>query len=119
MDEKPLDFVASALADLRAFPEDARRRAGFELHQVQQGRSPSDWKPMAIVGRGVLEIRVRTRVEHRIFYVARFDEAVYVLHAFQKKTQKTPKRDIELARARLAQVVATRAAGASSRKERS
>ena len=118
MDEKPLDFVGSTLADLRAFPQDARRRAGFELHQVQQGLSPSDWKPMATVGAGVLEIRIHTGVEHRIFYLAKFEEAVYVLHPFEKKTQKTPKRDIELARARLAEVLAKRAAAKPSRKER-
>jgi phage-related protein len=119
MDEKPVDFVGSALADLRAFSYDARRRAGFELHQVQQGLSPSDWKPMSIVGPGVSEIRIHTDNEHRIFYIAKFDEAVYVLHAFEKKTQKTPRRDIELARARLEQVVAKRAAAASRRKDRS
>lgn len=65
MDEKPLQFEASALADLRDFPEGARRRAGFELHQVQQGRLPSDWKPIASVGPGVLEIRIHTGTEHR------------------------------------------------------
>lgn len=106
--EKPLDFVGSSLVDLRAFPEAARRRAGFELHQVQRGLSPSDFKPMPIVGSGVLEIRIRTDVEHRIFYVEKFDEVVYVLHAFEKKAQKTPKREVDLARARLAEVLARR-----------
>jgi len=72
---------------------------------------------MATVGPGVMEIRIRTAIEHRIFYVAKFEEAVYVLHAFEKKTRKTPKRDIGLARARLAQVVATRAGAVSSRED--
>jgi phage-related protein len=109
MAEKPLNFVGSSLAELRGFPGDARRRAGFELHQVQQGLSPSDSKPLKLVGLGVLEIRIHTGTEHRVFYIAKFEEAVYVLHAFEKKTQKTPKRDIELGRARLAQVLAERA----------
>jgi phage-related protein len=108
MAEKPLAFVGSSRLDLRAFPPDARRRAGFELHQVQQGLAPSDSKPMKLVGPGVLEIRIHTEREHRVFYVAKFEEAVYVLHAFEKKTQKTPKRDIDMGRARLALVVTQR-----------
>jgi phage-related protein len=74
---------------------------------------------MSVVGPGVSEIRIRTEVEHRIFYVAKFEEAVYVLHAFEKKTQKTSKHDIDLARTRLAQVVAKRASAESGRKEKS
>ena len=68
-----------------AFPEDARRAAGYQLGRVQQGLLPTDWKPMTTVGPGVIEIRVHTRVERRIFYVAKFEEAVYVLHAFEKQ----------------------------------
>lgn len=117
MDEKPLTWVGSALDDIRAFPDDARSRAGFELHQVQRGLAPSDWKPMSAIGPGVAEIRIRTALEHRVFYVAKFPEAVYVLHAFEKKTQKTPKREIDLARARLAAVLAKRKVAASLEKE--
>lgn len=62
---------------------------------------PSDWKPMTTVGPGVIEIRIHTGVEHRIFYVAKFEEAVYVLHAFEKRTRQTPQLEIELARKRL------------------
>jgi phage-related protein len=116
MGEKPLEWVGSTLRDVRGFPDDARRRTGFELHQVQLGLAPSDWKPMPVVGAGVAEIRIRTAVEHRVFYVARFDEAVYVLHAFEKKTQKTPKREIDLARARLATVLAERTVAAKLQK---
>ena len=108
MDEKPLAFVGSSREDLRTFPDNARRRAGFELSQVQRGLLPTDWKAMSSVGSGVMEIRIRTGVEHRVFYTARLDDAVYVLHAFEKKGQKTPKRDIELGRARLAEVLAQR-----------
>ena len=109
--DKPILWVASSLSDLRAFPEDARRVAGFELRRVQQGVQPTDYKPMATVGPGVEEIRVRTRQEHRVFYVARFEEGVYVLHAFEKRSRKTPTREIEVARTRLQDVLAARRRG--------
>ncbi|MEW5930367.1 MAG: type II toxin-antitoxin system RelE/ParE family toxin [Gemmatimonadota bacterium] len=108
MYEKPLAWLGSSLRDLRAFPEAARRRAGFELSLVQQGLPPADWKPMPEVGRGVVEIRIHTGTEHRVFYLARFEEAVYVLHAFEKKTQKTARREIELASTRLAELIRVR-----------
>jgi phage-related protein len=82
------------------FPADARRRCGFQLRKVQQGLDPDDWKPMTSVGAGFREIRVRTEVAHRVFYVATFDEAVYVLHAFEKRTPKTATQDVQLARDR-------------------
>jgi phage-related protein len=108
MDLKPLAFVGKALEDLRAFPADARRRAGFELDQVQRGLMPTDWKPVKSVGSGVFEIRIHTGVEHRVFYVAKFEEAVYVLHAFEKKRQRTSKRDLELGRERLSELLVQR-----------
>jgi phage-related protein len=95
---KPVEFRGSALDDLRAFPEAARREAGYQLDQVQHGREPDDWKPMTTVGRGVQEIRIRdSSGAFRVLYVAKFDDAVYVLHCFQKKTQKTGKADLNLA----------------------
>jgi phage-related protein len=105
---KPLFWAGSTLQDLRAFPEDARRIAGHELHLVQQGLEPDDWKAMAGVGPGVYELRIRTAVEHRIFYVAKFAEGVYVLHTFQKTTQQTAQRDLELARERYREVLRQR-----------
>jgi phage-related protein len=96
MTDKPIKWIGGAKKDLMDFSDDARRQAGFELRSVQQGDLPSDFKPMFIVGRGVEEIRIRTEDAYRIFYVARFEEAIYVLHAFQKKTQKTSRSDIEL-----------------------
>jgi phage-related protein len=95
MATKPLFWVGSALKDLREFPADARRDAGHELHLVQMGLAPSDWKPMPGVGPGVVEVRIHSAEEHRVFYVAKFAEAIYVLHAFRKTTQKTSKQDIE------------------------
>ena len=82
--------------------------AGFQLRRVQRGLEPSDWKPMAAVGTGVREIRIHTETEHRVFYVARFDEGVYVLHAFEKRTRKTPKRNLALARSRYRELLETR-----------
>ena len=92
--------MGSSLSDLKEFPAETRRAAGFELSFVQQGLEPSDWKPMNSVGAGVREIRVHVLGEWRVLYVAKFAAAIYVLHAFQKKTQKTRREDIELARAR-------------------
>ena len=101
---KRLEFVGSSLEDIRVFPAEARRAAGFELSFVQRGLDPSDWKPMNEVGAGVREIRIHVVGEWRILYVAKFAEAVYVLHVFQKKTQKTRREDIELARKRYRQI---------------
>jgi len=107
--EKPLCWLGSSLDDLRAFPADARRDAGYQLGRVQQGLQPIDWKPMTTVGTGVVEIRVHTRLEHRVFYVAKFEEAVYVLHAFEKRTRKTPQPEIALAQKRLTDLIRRRA----------
>ena len=98
IDSKPVEFRGSALEDLRAFPQAVRREAGYQLDRVQHGREPDDWKPMSTVGRGVQEIRIRDAAgAFRVLYVAKFDDAVYVLHCFQKKTQKTSKADLNLA----------------------
>ena len=98
VESKPVEFRGSALDDLRAFPAAARREAGYQLDRVQRGREPDDWKPMNAVGRGVREIRIRDATgAFRVLYVAKFDDAVYVLHCFQKKTQKTSKADLSLA----------------------
>ncbi len=108
MADKPLVWLGSSLEDLRAFPDDARQEAGFQLRRVQKGLAPPDWKPMATVGLGVIEIRIHTAQAYRVFYVAKFAEAVYVLHAFNKRTQKTPRRDIELAQRRYSELMRTR-----------
>jgi phage-related protein len=98
MRSKRLEFRGSSLADLRAFPAPARRAAGFQLDRVQNGKHPQDWKPMASIGNGVNEIRIRDENgAFRVVYVAKFEEAVFVLHCFTKKTQKTGKPDLEIA----------------------
>ncbi len=98
--DKPLTWIGSSREDLLQFPAEVRRRVGFELRAVQRGDEPSDCKPMPIVGAGVYELRLQTGGAYRVFYIAKFQEAVYVLHAFQKKTQKTTKRDIALGQQR-------------------
>jgi len=97
---KDVIFLGSSLDGLRAFPDDARREAGFQIDAVQRGKEPDDWKPMKSVGQGVREIRIHREGSYRVVYVAKFEEGVYVLHAFQKTTQKTPRKDIEFARSR-------------------
>jgi phage-related protein len=101
---KPIEWMGSSRKDLRAFPAEARREAGHDLFLVQKGKPPRDWKPMQSVGPGASEIRIRTwsggRLEHRVVYVAKFREAVYVLHAFQKRTPATASQDLETARER-------------------
>lgn len=90
MADKALVWVGSSRRDVRAFPARARRLVGFPLRRVQQGLHPDDWKPMTTVGTGVREIRIHVAGAHRVFYVATRPEAIYVLHAFEKKTRKTP-----------------------------
>ena len=94
---KPLRWLGDSRRRIGDFPDEARQRAGFELWEIQQGNDPSDWKPMPTVGPGVKEIRVHSDTEYRVMYVAKFEEAVYVLHAFVKKTQRTSKQDLEIA----------------------
>lgn len=105
---KKLIWVGTTLAEVRNLPTDPRRRVGYQLLRVQHGEEPEDWKPMSTIGGGVCEIRIHAEGEYRVFYVASFDDGVYVLHAFQKKTQRTRQADIELGRARYAEVVRAR-----------
>lgn len=93
---------------MRAFPEDARREAGHELFQVQRGLEPSDWKPINSVGAGVREIRIHTGSDYRVLYIAKFAEAIYVIHAFEKRTRQTLQADINLAKRRLSDLKQTR-----------
>lgn len=98
---KPVHFVGTSREDLRRLPGSVQETAGFQLFKVQQGKEPDDWKPMPAVGLGVQELRVRDeRGAFRVFYVAKFDEAVYVLHVFQKRSQRTGRRDLEVGKIR-------------------
>ena len=97
MTERPLVWLGDSREAIRAFPEDARKIAGFQL-----------W-PMPSAGLGVQEIRIHTGSEHRVFYIAKFAEAVYVLHAFEKRARRTPQADLDLARQRLRLLINQRA----------
>lgn len=102
---RPIVFLGDALEHLKAFPESVRKEAGVQLHKLQLGVDPTDWKPMTTIGVGVREIRIRDDAgAFRILYIAKIGDAIYVLHAFQKKTQQTAKRDLDLAARRLLQI---------------
>lgn len=99
---KEIVWLGSSKAALKAFPATVMDDMGHQLFLVQCGLEPDDWKPMTTVGTGVKEIRVKdVSGIFRTVYLAARPEAIYVLHCFQKKTQQTARRDIELARKRL------------------
>ncbi|MBE9114435.1 type II toxin-antitoxin system RelE/ParE family toxin [Lusitaniella coriacea LEGE 07157] len=100
MSDKPIFWLGTARKDLANFPDFVKRKMGFQLRSLQQGQQPTDFKPIPAVGQGVEEIRVQVGEAYRVFYVAKFSEAIYVLHAFQKKTQKTSKTDLKLGKQR-------------------
>ena len=104
---KPIHWVGSTLDDVREFPDNIKRELGFDLDLVQQGLLPRDFKAMQNLGSGVMEIRVRDiSGAFRLVYVAKFADAIYCLHSFQKKTQKTSPKDLEIIKARYAAVKA-------------
>lgn len=90
---------------VRGYPINVRREIGYNLDRVQRGLDPCDWKPMVGVGSGVKEIRIHEENEYRVLYVAKFEEAIYVLHTFVKKTQQTAKKDIDIAKKHYAEVL--------------
>jgi phage-related protein len=106
---KEIEFLANSRKQLQGFPEKARRRAGFELRQLQLGLAPADFKPMPSIGPGVEEMRIwENEGTFRVIYLTRMEDAIYVLHAFQKKAQATSQRDLELSRKRLNALLAER-----------
>ncbi|MFZ6757871.1 type II toxin-antitoxin system RelE/ParE family toxin [Undibacterium sp. Ji50W] len=109
--DKEIRWVGSSYDDLLNFPHEPRREAGFQLSKVQAGLEPDDWKPFDDVGSGVREIRIRDATGiFRVMYVAKFEEAIYVLHSFQKKTEATSKRDKDITEARYRAIVQERKA---------
>ena len=108
MTHRPILWVGSAREDLRTFPDSARRRAGQELDLLQQGLEPHDFKPMPSIGAGVYALRIRSAGAFRVFYVAKFAEGLYDLHAFQKKTQQTGRLDVELGAKRYREILRQR-----------
>jgi phage-related protein len=112
MNKKPIHWQGSALHDIKnddIFTLDARKEAGHQLHQVQQGLDPDDWKPFDTVGPGTKEIRINLNDGwFRVMYVAKFPEAVYVLHCFKKKSNATSKHDKEVTASRYKAVIQQR-----------
>ena len=107
--EKEIRWVASSYDDILAFPLEVRRQAGFQLSKVQAGLNPEDWKPFSEIGAGTCEIRIRgADGTFRLLYVAKFAEAIYVLHCFQKKTRETSLQDKSIAEVRYRAVVSER-----------
>lgn len=98
--QKPLVFIGTSLSDLRDLPAVAKQRCGYQLSLVENGEEPDDWKPFGTVGKGVKEIRVACEGAFRVLYVADRPDGIYVLHVFRKTTEKTEKRDVDLAKAR-------------------
>ena len=107
-DLKPVAWLGDSLTRVREASADIRSDVGYQLQQVQRGEVPADFKTMPDVGSGVIEIRVHSDNEFRVFYVARFKEALYVLHCFVKKSRKTPKADIDLGKKRYAALLSAR-----------
>jgi len=105
---KGIEFLGASLKTVREFPALAKREAGLQLDRVQRGLDPTDWKPMKSVGQGVREIRIQHEGQYRVIYVASFEKRVYVLHAFQKKTQKTSRQDLDTAKRALKEVLERR-----------
>lgn len=106
MKMKGIEFYGRSLDEIRDFPAAAKREAGHQLDRVQRGHDPTDWKPMSSIGLGVREIRIQERGQYRVIFIAKFEDVIHVLHAFQKKTQKTRKQDIAAAKHALKQVLA-------------
>lgn len=106
---KELRWIGSAYADLLRFPDESRRQAGFQLGKIQAGLEPDDWKPFDNLGNGIRELRIQERAgSFRVMYVAKFEEAVYILHAFQKTTRATSHRDREVVSFRYRAVIKAR-----------
>jgi len=104
--EKEIRWVGSSYQDILKFPAEPRKEAGFQLGKVQAGLEPDDWKPFNDVGVGTKEIRIRDATGiYRVMYVAKFKQAIYVLHCFQKKTEATTKQDKAIAETRYRAVV--------------
>ncbi|WP_413529358.1 type II toxin-antitoxin system RelE/ParE family toxin [Rahnella inusitata] len=106
---KDIDWRGSSLKDLRDFPVDAKKRAGYELEQIQHGLAPTEWKSINHWGAGVVEIKLDAVAgTFRVVYVAKFEEAIYILHCFQKKNQQTSPKDVAIIKARYAEIVRER-----------
>lgn len=104
--EKPIYWVGTSLKDLLSLPDDVKREAGYQLHRIQNGLDPENWKPFKEIGLGVKEIRISDDGDaFRVIYIAKFSEKIYVLHSFQKKSQKTSLKDTKIAKTRYSAII--------------
>lgn len=109
MSEKPLNWLGNSKKIYDEFSEETKDDLGYNLGRVQNNEVPQDFKPMTTVGKGVYELRFSDgKTFSRVMYIAKFEEAVYVLHAFEKKTNSTEKQDIDLAKTRLKELISNR-----------
>lgn len=102
---KEINWLGNSHETVKRYSSSVKQEIGYNLDKVQRGFEPNDWKPMSAVGRGVKEIRIHEENEYRVLYVAKFEDSIYVLHAFVKKTQQTLKREIDLAKQRYAEMI--------------
>ncbi len=103
---RAVEWVGSSKADFKTFPASAQSEAGYQLFRVQCGLEPGDWKPMPTIGAGVKELRIRDVAgAFRVIYLAIRPEGLYVLHCFQKKSQRTSLHDLRLAKQRFGEVM--------------
>src|SRR6185503_7379344 len=107
---KTITWLGDTHSKIKSCPDIVRQQIGYNLDKVQKGMDPCDWKPMNSVGKGAKEIRIHEENEYRVFYVAKFEESVYVLHSFVKKTEQTTQKDIELGKKRYAEMLKMRRA---------
>ncbi len=105
---KRIQWLGDSYQIIKAYPTYVRQEIGYNLDKIQRGLEPFDWKPMESIGKGVKEIRIHENNEYRVLYVAKFEEAIYVLHSFVKKTQKTARKDIALGQKRYVEMLNSR-----------
>ena len=105
---KKIFWLGTTHQAVKKYPINVRREIGYNLDKVQRGLDPCDWKPMVGIGHGVKEIRVHEENEYRLLYIAKFEEVIYVLHSFIKKTRVTSKKDIDIVKKRYAEVIKIR-----------
>ena len=107
---KQITWLGNTYQSVKSYSGIVRQEIGYNLDKVQRGQDPHDWKPMISVGSGVKEIRIHEDKEYRVLYVAKFEESIYILHSFIKKTEQTLKKDIELAKQRYIEMLEIRRA---------
>jgi phage-related protein len=105
---KPIIWLANTHELIKTYPDDVRRQIGYNLDKIQRGLDPFDWKSMALIGAGAKEMRIHEENEYRILYVAKFQEAIYVLHSFIKKSEQTSRKDILIGRRRYTELLTMR-----------